>query len=181
MVPDSANRVFVGLCSKFHLPVHLRQWPIILNTIHQLQLRHMSVMALKSPAIRLFRASNQKNTKPPYYWPCVKGNHWWPVDSPHKVPAIRKASTSHDVIMWWPWMQYMASMFVPSQWKTALLCNDASHWLDANLESPLQYTSQRLKITCHLCLSHESRQSKLFTTFTAFKIKATKLQWCDSL
>ena len=27
------------------------------------------------------------------------------------------------------------SRFAPSQWETALLCNDVSHWLGANLES----------------------------------------------
>ena len=30
-----------------------------------------------------------------------------------------------------------APRFAPSQWETALLCNDVSHWLDANLESTL--------------------------------------------
>ena len=30
------------------------------------------------------------------------------------------------------------SRFVPSQWETALLCNDVSHWLGANLESALR-------------------------------------------
>ena len=35
---------------------------------------------------------------------------------------------------------YMAnSRFAPSQWETALLCNDISHWLGANLESALNY------------------------------------------
>ena len=29
------------------------------------------------------------------------------------------------------------SRFVPSQWQTALLCNDVSHWLGASLESAL--------------------------------------------
>ena len=29
------------------------------------------------------------------------------------------------------------SRFAPSQWETALLCNDVSHWLDASLESVL--------------------------------------------
>ena len=29
------------------------------------------------------------------------------------------------------------SRFAPSQWETALLCNDISHWLGANLESGL--------------------------------------------
>ena len=33
-------------------------------------------------------------------------------------------------------------MFAPNQWETALHCNDASHWLGANLESALiNYTS----------------------------------------
>ena len=29
------------------------------------------------------------------------------------------------------------SRFAPSQWETALLCNDASDWLDANIQSAL--------------------------------------------
>ena len=32
------------------------------------------------------------------------------------------------------------SRFVPSQWETALLCNDVSHWLGASLESALYIT-----------------------------------------
>ena len=31
------------------------------------------------------------------------------------------------------------SRFVPSQWETALLCNDISHWLGTSLESALKY------------------------------------------
>ena len=31
------------------------------------------------------------------------------------------------------------SRFVPSQWETALLCNDVSHWLGTNLESALWF------------------------------------------
>ena len=31
------------------------------------------------------------------------------------------------------------SRFAPSQWETALLCNDISHWLGANLESALLF------------------------------------------
>ena len=30
------------------------------------------------------------------------------------------------------------SRFASSQWETALLCNDVSHWLDANIESALR-------------------------------------------
>ena len=38
------------------------------------------------------------------------------------------------------------SRFVPSQWETALLCNDVSHWLSSNLESALHiHASKR----CH--------------------------------
>ena len=38
------------------------------------------------------------------------------------------------------WFHYRAdSMFAPSQWETALLCNDVSHWLGANIESALPY------------------------------------------
>ena len=29
------------------------------------------------------------------------------------------------------------SRFVPNQWETALLCNNVSHWMGANLESAL--------------------------------------------
>ena len=36
------------------------------------------------------------------------------------------------------------SRFAPSQWETALLCNDVSHWLGANLESALmKYVDRR--------------------------------------
>ena len=31
------------------------------------------------------------------------------------------------------------SRFAPSQWETALLCNDVSHWLGASLESALMF------------------------------------------
>ena len=35
------------------------------------------------------------------------------------------------------WSHYMYTGFVPSQWETALLYNDVSHWLGASLESVL--------------------------------------------
>ena len=34
------------------------------------------------------------------------------------------------------------SMFAPSQWETALLCNAVSHWLGANIESALNYIEE---------------------------------------
>ena len=37
------------------------------------------------------------------------------------------------------------SRFVPSQGETALLCNDVSHWLGANLESTLYLEQHHLQ------------------------------------
>ena len=37
------------------------------------------------------------------------------------------------------------SRFAPSQWETALLCNDVSHWLGASLESALNYGSHHFE------------------------------------
>ena len=40
------------------------------------------------------------------------------------------------------WFLFRAdSRFAPSQWETALLCNDVSYWLGASLESALLITS----------------------------------------
>ena len=39
------------------------------------------------------------------------------------------------------------SWFAPSQWETALLCNDISHWLDANLELALEYYQGKAQLT----------------------------------
>ena len=36
------------------------------------------------------------------------------------------------------------SRFASSQWETALLCNDVSHWLDANLESALSEIKEHI-------------------------------------
>ena len=39
------------------------------------------------------------------------------------------------------------SRFAPGHWQTALLCNDVSHWLSANLESALYNETCRLDVT----------------------------------
>ena len=39
-----------------------------------------------------------------------------------------------DIVLYWT---RAGSTFVPSQWETALLCYDVSHWLGASLESAL--------------------------------------------
>ena len=53
---------------------------------------------------------------------------WW---------RIFSGAAFHDRSIWY----YIRAdfMFAPSQWETALLCNDVSHWLGANLESFLLY------------------------------------------
>ena len=38
------------------------------------------------------------------------------------------------------------SRFVPSQWETALLCNDVSHWLGASLESVLSIYTKSVRL-----------------------------------
>ena len=40
----------------------------------------------------------KENIKAPRHWPFVRGIHWWPVNSPHKV--TRKLFPFDDVIMW---------------------------------------------------------------------------------
>ena len=38
----------------------------------------------------------------PLYWPFVRGNHWWPVNSPHKGSVTRKKKRPcDDVIICW--------------------------------------------------------------------------------
>ena len=39
------------------------------------------------------------------------------------------------------------SRFAPSQWETALFCNDASHWLGTNLESALHFVTSDHAVT----------------------------------
>ena len=34
-----------------------------------------------------------------YYWPFVRGIHWWPVDSPHKGPVMQKTYPCCDRII----------------------------------------------------------------------------------
>ena len=70
---------------------------------------------LKSPATQLsfkqlVHAMNKVNIKASHYWSFARGIHRWPVDSPHKGPAIGKAFLFYDVIM------------MVSRWATQDLC-----------------------------------------------------------
>ena len=104
----------------------------------------------------------------------VRGIRWWPVNSKRKRPVTLKMFPFDDVIMarspqcnsiqtrWvqlelcsndlqliakWLGTSFAAPamlMFVPSQWETALLCNDVSHLLGANMSD--NSAVQRAKI-----------------------------------
>ena len=52
------------------------------------------------------------------------------------------------------------SRFVLSQWETALLCNDVSHWLGPSLESDLHWTLRNLgyQFICHRSMLFPLRQ-----------------------
>ena len=52
----------------------------------------------------------------------------------------------------WQWERRFGSRFAPSQRETALLCNDVSHWLGANLESALR-VCMKSRIVSHACVT----------------------------
>ena len=56
--------------------------------------------------------------------------------------------------------------FAPSQWETALLCNDVSHWLGASLESSL-------------CTMNDSRT--LHHSFAYFSFRKLFISWTPLL
>ena len=113
---------------------------------------------------RLFRRRSKKTSKLRVTGLCV-GNS--PLTG--EIPAQR-ANNAEDVSIWWrhhvsclskcalsPLLYCRAdSTFAPSQWEPALLCDDASHWLGANMESALYcnlYFWPRVKNM--LCLGHQ--------------------------
>ena len=79
---------------------------------------------------------NERSFSNPHPW-CRNGSRMSPWWTPRCL---------HGYVMtcWWHrWSRYLLdrqadSRFVPSQWETALLCNDIFHWLGASLESTLQ-------------------------------------------
>ena len=64
------------------------------------------------------------------------------------------------------------SRFAPSQWETALLCNDVSHWLGASLESHLNYIPNYYVGCNYLSMPIPSFCAKVFicenTTFVTY-------------
>ena len=55
-------------------------------------------------------------------------------------------------------------MFAPSQWETALLCNDVSHWLGTHLDSALIMQRGSI-ITYHACRTKHNIMYKTDTMF----------------
>ena len=79
-------------------------------------------------------------------WCCQATNHYlsqcWPRSmSPHGITRPQWVnSLRHGDSYMHEWTRsYLRadSRFAPSQWETALLCNDVSHWLGTNLELAL--------------------------------------------
>ena len=92
-------------------------------------------------------------THPPaYMWsnivPQTTANNIWTFHD-QRLPGSGQHSVRN--IMCSPWIsdRYIRtdSRFAPSQWGTALLCNDASHWLGASLELVL-YIFMHLYCIC---------------------------------
>ena len=62
-------------------------------------------------------------------------------------PVLGKGWIPHDLILPvipgiitpWCFVARADSRFAPSQWETALLCNNVSHWLGTNLVSPVTW------------------------------------------
>ena len=69
------------------------------------------------------------------------------------------------------------SSFASSQWETALLCNNVSHWPGASLESALWYVVYNWTI-CHVSKSHKPSRDKTRSTLELivyiFEILTTK-------
>ena len=72
-------------------------------------------------------------------------------------------------------IEYRAdSRFVLSQWETALLRNDVSHWLGANLESALEYPSEtRLK--------HKSSDISFVNNSINLNCQIVSIFYCESI
>ena len=67
---------------------------------------------------------------------------YYTTDCPLLGPSGKILATRTSVQIWHTLIAYRAdSRFAPSQWETALLCNDVSHWLSASLESALSLYS----------------------------------------
>ena len=70
-------------------------------------------------------------------WFLIAGiiHHWFRTHSRFAPSQWETALLCNDVTHWLGASLESASRFAPSQWETALFCNDVAHWLGASLES----------------------------------------------
>ena len=72
---------------------------------------------------------------------------------------------SRGSILWDSFQSWLTldSRFAPSQWETALLCNDVSHWLGASLESVLALWGHLFLMSSFWMLLLELAVHKIYT------------------
>ena len=137
-------------CSQWHKVVTMTtfsfQWQSYIYSTCRLATFHM---------LRLIHKLLVHWTHLHHYWWCVSTS-WW-----QHAMTWQHSSLGHYLYtnLEWPWgccwstdasgdllvdmysscilIHEADSRFAPSQWETALLCNDVSHWLGASLESAL--------------------------------------------
>ena len=116
------------------------------NPIHFLNIIYSSPVAISIPRyIDIFRTPSQC-----YGWmSCIlhvvqdltsHQLHIFQVKLLSRKSSQGKAKRDVQYISWFIHTR-ADSRFAPSQWETALLCNDVSHWLGASLESALHTCS----------------------------------------
>ena len=86
-----------------------------------------------------------------------------------------RAPTWYDKMPWYiPYICRADSRFAPSQWETALLCNDVSHWLSGSLVYALYHLVQPP------AFNHCMTEWTLFWhrhTMTSLENKSNSLSW----
>ena len=80
---------------------------------------------------------------------CCSGVDRWHAVTPHSSHC--HVTVTHR---FWFHIPRADSSVAPSQWETALLCNDVSHWLSATLESGL-YTTTMTRLNTYHTWTHE--------------------------
>ena len=75
---------------------------------------------------------------------CLAGLSTETMLNPIPVPYALIVNNSGHSIVWYQYWIRADSRFAPSQWETALLCNDIFHWLGTSLESAL--------LNCRFCV-----------------------------
>ena len=91
--------------------------------------RHISMVSARKTSTPLLKHWSYVFFALTHQYVCVNklGHHWF------RLWLVTCSLASH----------YRAdSRFAPSQWGTALLCNDVSHWLAESLESALHYLNK---------------------------------------